>query len=92
MLHHPRKMTAVVAALGLALAAAACSGSGGKQAEENTEGAAAGKANTPAITSARSPHAQPIRPARGEAGFVSGPSRLKTVGTPISRRTAPACR
>jgi DNA polymerase III subunit epsilon len=49
-------------------------------------------ANTPAITSARSPHAQPIRPARGEAGFVSGPSRLKTVGTPISRRTTPACR
>ncbi len=49
-------------------------------------------ANTPAITSASSPHAHPIRPARGEAGFVSGPSRLKTVGTPISRRTTPACR
>ncbi|OBB19502.1 hypothetical protein A5776_06400 [Mycolicibacterium elephantis] len=49
-------------------------------------------ANTPAITSARSPHAQPISPARGEAGLVSGPSRLKTVGTPSSRRTTPACR
>ena len=49
-------------------------------------------ANTPAITSARSPHAQPISPARGEAGFVSGPSRLNTVGTPISRRTTAACR
>lgn len=49
-------------------------------------------ANTPAITSARSPHAHPIRPARGAAGFVSGPRRLKTVGTPISRRTAEACR
>jgi DNA polymerase-3 subunit epsilon len=49
-------------------------------------------ANTPAITSARSAHAQPIRPARGPAGFVSGPSRLNTVGTPISRRTTEACR
>jgi len=49
-------------------------------------------ANTPAITSASSPHAQPINPARGAAGFVSGPSRLKTVGTPISRRTTEACR
>jgi len=49
-------------------------------------------ANTPAITSASSPHAQPMSPARGEAGFVSGPSRLKTVGTPISRRTTEACR
>ncbi|MDA4107985.1 hypothetical protein MHOL44478_12015 [Mycobacterium holsaticum DSM 44478] len=49
-------------------------------------------ANTPAITSARSPQAQPIRPARGEAGLVNGPSRLNTVGTPISRRTTPACR
>ncbi|KAB7757079.1 hypothetical protein MPHL43072_20180 [Mycolicibacterium phlei DSM 43072] len=50
------------------------------------------EANTPAITSASSPQAQPIRPARGVAGLVSGPSRLNTVGTPISRRTAPACR
>ncbi|OBI77371.1 hypothetical protein A5663_22130 [Mycobacterium sp. E740] len=49
-------------------------------------------ANTPAITSASSPQAQPIRPARGDAGLVSGPSRLKTVGTPISRRTTLACR
>jgi len=49
-------------------------------------------ANTPAITSASSAHAQPIKPARGAAGFVSGPSRLKTVGTPISRLTTPACR
>jgi len=49
-------------------------------------------ANTPAITSASSAQAQPIRPARGIAGFVSGPRRLKTVGTPISRRTDDACR
>ncbi|ORV49966.1 hypothetical protein AWC03_00910 [Mycobacterium europaeum] len=49
-------------------------------------------ANTPAITSARSANAQPISPARGLAGLVSGPSRLNTVGTPISRRTADACR
>ncbi|BBX52836.1 hypothetical protein GCM10009645_12360 [Mycolicibacterium poriferae] len=48
-------------------------------------------ANTPAITSARSSHAQPISPARGDAGLVNGPSRLNTVGTPISRRTTPAC-
>ena len=59
MLHHPRKTAAVVAALGLALAAAACSSSGGKQAEENTEGAAAGKANTPAITIAMVTHGAP---------------------------------
>ncbi|OMB93881.1 hypothetical protein A5733_15795 [Mycobacterium sp. NS-7484] len=49
-------------------------------------------AYTPAITSARSSNAQPINPARGEAGLVSGPSRLNTVGTPISRRTTEACR
>ncbi|OBA97403.1 hypothetical protein A5662_16935 [Mycobacteriaceae bacterium 1482268.1] len=49
-------------------------------------------AKTPAITSARSAHAQPISPARGEPGLVSGPSRLNTVGTPISRRAGPACR
>ncbi|ORW25910.1 hypothetical protein AWC19_05690 [Mycobacterium palustre] len=49
-------------------------------------------ANTPAITSARSANAQPIKPARGLAGLVSGPRRLKTVGTPISRRTPDVCR
>ncbi|ORW71845.1 hypothetical protein AWC25_19715 [Mycobacterium sherrisii] len=49
-------------------------------------------ANTPAITSARLANAQPINPARGRAGLVSGPRRLKTVGIPISRRTADACR
>ncbi|BBX61965.1 hypothetical protein MSAS_11390 [Mycobacterium saskatchewanense] len=49
-------------------------------------------ANTPAITSARSANAQPINPARGRAGLVSGPRRLNTVGTPISRRTTDACR
>ncbi|ORV94700.1 hypothetical protein AWC13_22085 [Mycobacterium kubicae] len=49
-------------------------------------------ANTPAITSARLAKAQPINPARGRAGLVSGPSKLNTVGTPISRRTAEACR
>ncbi|BBZ52144.1 hypothetical protein MHEI_38610 [Mycobacterium heidelbergense] len=49
-------------------------------------------ANTPAITSARSANAQPIKPARGPAGLVSGPRRLNTVGTPTSRRMADACR
>ncbi|BBX73175.1 hypothetical protein MSHI_10810 [Mycobacterium shinjukuense] len=49
-------------------------------------------ANTPAITSASLANAQPIKPARGWAGLVNGPSRLNTVGTPISRRTADACR
>ena len=49
-------------------------------------------ANTPAITSARSANAQPISPARGQAGLVSGPRRLNTVGIPSSRRTADACR
>ncbi|OBK41551.1 hypothetical protein A5658_18270 [Mycobacterium sp. 1245111.1] len=49
-------------------------------------------AKTPAITSARSANAQPISPDRGRPGLVSGPSKLKTVGTPISRRTADACR
>ncbi|SIL54703.1 Uncharacterised protein [Mycobacteroides abscessus subsp. abscessus] len=42
------------------------------------------------MVSARSANAHPIRPARGRAGLVSGPSRLNTVGTPISRRTAEA--
>ena len=49
-------------------------------------------ANTPAITSARLANAQPISPARGCAGLVSGPRRLNTVGTPISRRTTAAYR
>ncbi|ORW89004.1 hypothetical protein AWB92_21975 [Mycobacterium sp. IEC1808] len=49
-------------------------------------------ANTPAITSARSANAQPIKPARGLAGLVRGPRRLNTVGTPISRRTPEVCR
>ncbi|ORW63272.1 hypothetical protein AWC20_04240 [Mycobacterium parmense] len=49
-------------------------------------------ANTPAITSANPANAQPMRPARGRAGFVSGPRRLNTVGTPISRRTSAVCR
>ena len=49
-------------------------------------------ANTPAITGASSAKAQPINPARGRAGLVSGPSRLNTVGTPTSRRGAEACR
>ena len=36
-------------------------------------------AKTPAITSASSANAQPISPARGRPGLVSGPSKLKTV-------------
>ncbi|KKO60751.1 hypothetical protein WR43_22050 [Mycolicibacter arupensis] len=49
-------------------------------------------AKTPAITSASSPNAHPINPACGRAGLVSGPNRLNTVGTPISRRATEACR
>ena len=54
-----RRMTAVVLAVGLALAGGACSSSGGKKAEENAAGVSAGKANTPAMTVAMITHAAP---------------------------------
>ena len=54
-----RRMTAVVLAVGLALAGGACSSSGGKKAEENAAGVTAGKANTPAMTVAMITHAAP---------------------------------
>ena len=49
-------------------------------------------ANTPAITGAIRGSAQPTAPDFGWAGLVSGPRKLNAVGTPISRRVAPACR
>src|SRR5207302_3599373 len=50
------------------------------------------RANTRASTSTLSGYAQPIMPAPGCAGLVSGPSRLNVVGTPSWLRTGPACR
>ncbi|HET6533583.1 MAG TPA: sugar ABC transporter substrate-binding protein [Actinoplanes sp.] len=52
-------MTAVVLAVGLALAGGACSSSGGKKAEEDAAGVSAGKADTPAMTVAMITHAAP---------------------------------
>ncbi|MFE7277510.1 sugar ABC transporter substrate-binding protein [Streptomyces sp. NPDC057623] len=53
-----RIASAVAVAAAAALVVAGCSsGSGGKQAEENAEGAAAGKANTPRMTIAMVAHA-----------------------------------
>ena len=49
-------------------------------------------ARTSAITGAIRRSAQPTAAATGRAGLVSGPRKLKTVGMPISRRGAPACR
>ena len=50
------------------------------------------RAKTPAMTGAAAASAQPIAEDAGRAGLVSGPSRLKTVAMPISRRAAAACR
>jgi simple sugar transport system substrate-binding protein len=54
-----RRMTAVALAAGLALAGGACSGSGGKKAEENAAGISGGKAGTPTMTVAMVTHAAP---------------------------------
>ena len=48
-------------------------------------------ANTCAITGSMRTSEQPMSPAAGRAGFVSGPRMLKIVGTPSSRRTGAAC-
>jgi simple sugar transport system substrate-binding protein len=55
----PKRATAVALALGLALAAGACSSSGGKKAEEGGVGANAGRATTPVMTVAMITHAAP---------------------------------
>ena len=50
------------------------------------------RANTSAITGAIRWSKQPTAAAVGRAGLVSGPSTLKKVGTPSSRRVTEACR
>jgi simple sugar transport system substrate-binding protein len=60
MFRQGRRSAVVALALGLAVAAAGCSSTGGKKSETNTAaGAAAGKANTPQITVAMVTHAAP---------------------------------
>ena len=59
MFSHAKRAAAVALALGLAIAASACSSSGGKASEEDAGGASAGKANTPPITVAMITHAAP---------------------------------
>ena len=54
-----KRTVTVVAAVGLMLAAAACSESGGKKAEESANGITAGTANTPKITVAMVTHGAP---------------------------------
>ena len=54
-----RRTATVVAAVGLMLAVAACSDSGGKKAEESANGITAGTANTPKITVAMVTHGAP---------------------------------
>src|SRR4051794_6841162 len=58
----------------------------------NTRASAPRAASTPAITGASRASETPTACAAGRAGLVSGPSTLKTVGTPISRRGTAACR
>jgi len=53
------RLVSVAAALGLVLAAAACSSSGGKEAEDNANSITGGKADTPKITVAMVTHGAP---------------------------------
>src|SRR5437762_10925263 len=60
MFRQGRRLAAIALVAGLAVAAAGCSKSGGKNAEQNTgAGAAGGKASTPQITIAMVTHAAP---------------------------------
>ncbi|MBG0561446.1 sugar ABC transporter substrate-binding protein [Actinoplanes aureus] len=59
MSRYGKRTIAVVLAMGLAVAAGACSSSGGKEAEENAEGLSGGKAGTPTMTVAMVTHAAP---------------------------------
>ena len=56
---HTRGTRILAVAAAVALGLTACSGSGGKKAEENAAGVTAGKANTPAMTIAMITHAAP---------------------------------
>ena len=57
----------------------------------NTSAVAPRVWNTPTISGTRSRCATPTADASGRAGLQSGPRKLKTVGTPSSARTGPAC-
>src|SRR4029450_8784514 len=59
MFNYAKRMATVVLAMGLVVAAGACSSSGGKKAEEQAAGISGGKANTPAMTVAMITHAAP---------------------------------
>jgi simple sugar transport system substrate-binding protein len=59
MIRTARRATGIALAACVAVAAAACSSSGGKAAEQPNAGTAAGKANTPAITIAMITHGAP---------------------------------
>src|SRR5690242_5691045 len=59
MITHARRAAAAALAIGLALTVAACSSSGGKEAEQGGAGVSAGKANTPPMTVAMITHAAP---------------------------------
>jgi simple sugar transport system substrate-binding protein len=59
MFNYAKRAAAVVLAMGMLVAAGGCSSSGGKKAEQSTQGVSAGKASTPAITIAMVTHAAP---------------------------------
>src|SRR5215217_8488988 len=59
MFRHAKRAAAVALAVSLAVAAAGCSKSGGKKAEEGTSGVSAGKASTPQMTIAMVTHGAP---------------------------------
>src|SRR3954467_3628738 len=59
MFSHAKRLAAVALVVGLTVAAAGCSNTGGKKSEDNTGGVSAGKANTPHLTIAMVTHAAP---------------------------------
>jgi simple sugar transport system substrate-binding protein len=59
MFRNGKRVAAVALVVGLVVAAAGCSKSGGKKAEQNTAGVSAGKASTPHLTIAMVTHAAP---------------------------------
>jgi simple sugar transport system substrate-binding protein len=59
MFRHAKRAAAVALVVGLVVATAGCSKSGGKKAEQGTAGVSAGKASTPPMTIAMVTHAAP---------------------------------
>jgi simple sugar transport system substrate-binding protein len=59
MFRYAKRAAVVALVLGLAVAGAGCSKTGGKKSEQNTTGVAAGKANTPHLTIAMVTHGAP---------------------------------